>query len=68
MYVCNCNALNEKQVKSAVDAGATKWTDVHEFHGCAPQCGSCGPEISEIIYPAKKDSATDPASAILAAS
>lgn len=47
MYVCNCNGLNERQVKAAIEAGARNWMEVHLYHGSRPQCGKCGMEISD---------------------
>lgn len=55
MYVCICNGINDRQVKEAVAAGAKKWTDVHEHHGCKPECGGCGVEISEFISKSKRN-------------
>ncbi len=45
MYICNCNAINERQVKVAIAAGATCWEDVHSHFGFIPQCGKCQFEI-----------------------
>ena len=53
MYVCNCNGLTERHVKEAIGAGARKWSDVHAHYGCEPQCGSCGPEITDAIKGAR---------------
>lgn len=55
MYVCICNGINDRQVKTAIAAGAKKWSDVHEYHGCKPECGGCGVEISEFISKSKKE-------------
>lgn len=55
MYVCICKGINERQVKAAVDAGAKKWSDVHAHHGCTPQCGGCGIEISQYIHKSKRE-------------
>ncbi|MDP2700084.1 bacterioferritin-associated ferredoxin [Thalassospira sp.] len=42
MYICVCNALNDRDVKrAAADGGAARPADVFRFHGCAPQCGKC---------------------------
>ena len=49
MYICNCNGINERQVKIAVDAGATCWEDVHAHFGFIPQCGKCQFEIIEAL-------------------
>ena len=49
MYICLCNSINDRQVKSAVEAGAQAWLDVHELYGCEPKCGQCRVEIVEAI-------------------
>lgn len=49
MIVCNCNGINERKVQAAIDAGATRWKDVHAHYGCKPQCGQCQCEIVEAI-------------------
>ena len=41
MFVCICNAINERQVTEAVDAGAGSALEVYAHWGCAPQCGKC---------------------------
>lgn len=55
MYICNCNALNDRQIQAAIDAGVKNWMDVHAYHGVVPQCGSCGSEISAMLNPEKKE-------------
>jgi bacterioferritin-associated ferredoxin len=45
MYVCICNALNERQVDAAVTGGAKQLAQVFAHHGCAVQCGKCVPEL-----------------------
>ena len=49
MYICNCNGINDRQVKAAIDAGATCWEDVHTHFGFIPQCGKCQFEIIEAL-------------------
>ena len=41
MYVCICNALNERSVKMAAANGAGSVGSVFKTHGCRPQCGRC---------------------------
>ncbi len=49
MYVCNCNGITEREVKTAVASGAWRWKDVHTYYGCEPCCGKCQCEIVEAI-------------------
>jgi bacterioferritin-associated ferredoxin len=41
MYICICNAVTERQVCAAVDAGATTLRDLQAELGVATQCGCC---------------------------
>lgn len=41
MYVCICNAVTEKQVHQAIDAGAVTVEDLHRLLAVGSQCGSC---------------------------
>ena len=47
MYVCVCNAINERKVDEAITAGAQSVGRIYKHHGCAPKCGKCIPLIRE---------------------
>jgi len=49
LYICNCNGITEREVKEAIDAGASHWEDVHAHYDREPCCGKCECEISEAI-------------------
>ena len=49
MYVCICNAINERTVRSALDEGAHNAGAVFARNGCAPQCGKCVPAMRGMI-------------------
>ena len=49
LYICNCNAITEREVSEAIDAGATYWKDVHAHYDREPCCGKCECQISEAI-------------------
>ena len=49
MYICICNAMTDRQVGAAIEAGATNWKAVHAYHGYSPNCGKCECEILEKI-------------------
>ncbi|MBW8860747.1 MAG: (2Fe-2S)-binding protein [Caulobacter sp.] len=34
MYVCNCNGIREREVRAAIDAGATRPAEVFRHKGC----------------------------------
>lgn len=49
MYICNCNAITDKEVQTALRAGVERWDDVHAFYDCEPCCGQCQCEIAEAM-------------------
>ena len=49
VYVCNCNGLRQRDVASAIEAGASRPRDVFAAHQCQAQCAKCGCEMREMI-------------------
>ncbi|MDB5437742.1 MAG: ferredoxin [Caulobacteraceae bacterium] len=49
MYVCNCNGIRERQVRAAIEAGATRPAEVFAQHQCRPQCARCVCEMRQMI-------------------
>jgi assimilatory nitrate reductase catalytic subunit len=49
MYVCCCLGVNDKAIKAAVEAGATTVEAVTELTCAGSECGSCRPEIADLI-------------------
>ena len=41
LYVCNCNGIRERDVRAAIDQGATRPADVFRHADCKPQCARC---------------------------
>lgn len=58
LFVCNCNAIREGDVEKVLDRGVTGWRDVHAAMGCAPQCGCCEFELTEMIEERKEADAS----------
>ncbi|WP_300553048.1 (2Fe-2S)-binding protein [Maricaulis sp.] len=50
MYICICNALREKDLKSAASAPDVR-SAACVFKRCdaRPQCGRCIPDVAEIV-------------------
>lgn len=65
MYVCNCNGVRCREVDEAIQQGAEKPRAVLAYHGHAPQCGRCLPEIAARLLAARED--LDQAAARIAA-
>jgi bacterioferritin-associated ferredoxin len=49
VYVCNCNGIRERQVRAAIEAGASRPADVFRAHDCRPRCARCVCEMREMI-------------------
>ena len=49
MYVCNCNGLRERDVRSAIDQGAKRPAEVFRRNDCSPQCAKCVCDIRCMI-------------------
>lgn len=49
MYVCNCNGVRQREVDSAIAAGAANPREVLAHNGAEPCCGQCLPEIAACI-------------------
>ncbi|QDH13575.1 hypothetical protein E3E12_04490 [Formicincola oecophyllae] len=49
MIVCSCNALSERDVKSAIKAGASRPTQVYAHSQCSAQCGRCASHICKLL-------------------
>jgi bacterioferritin-associated ferredoxin len=49
MYICNCNALTDKQIAAVVAAGADRPHDVYAACGCRAQCGGCTATILSMV-------------------
>jgi bacterioferritin-associated ferredoxin len=50
MYVCICNAVTDKQIRHAAEAGATDLWRLQAELGVASGCGSCKQVASEILH------------------
>jgi bacterioferritin-associated ferredoxin len=54
MYVCNCNGIRERQVRSAIDAGARRPADVFRHCQTQPQCAKCVCDMRRMIQCAEE--------------
>ncbi len=54
MYICICNAISDKDIRRAAEAGATDLWALQEELGVAAGCGSCKEMAAEILYDVRK--------------
>jgi bacterioferritin-associated ferredoxin len=70
MFVCVCNAVTDREVEAAIDAGAQTPSEVTARCGAGGDCGSCHHMIEQMIEaklddgglgvaPARSDSGPD---------
>ncbi len=49
MYICLCNSLTDRAIRSACDTQDCSVSDVYKALGCAPQCGKCVPVVRQML-------------------
>ena len=49
MYVCNCNGIREREVRAAIDNGASRPAEVFRACGSEPKCAKCVCEMRSMI-------------------
>ena len=49
MYVCNCNGLRERDVRTAIDRGAARPAEVFRHCQSRPQCAKCVCDMRRMI-------------------
>lgn len=49
MYICICNALTDRHVRSAASAGAVSVDEVFRECNCAARCGTCKGFIKKLL-------------------
>jgi len=49
LYVCICNALNERKVREAMASCPGSVARIYKHHGCVPQCGKCVPVLRDMV-------------------
>jgi len=49
MWVCICNAVDDHEVRAAIDAGAATRDAVTAVCGAGGDCGACHPMIEDMI-------------------
>jgi bacterioferritin-associated ferredoxin len=49
MYVCICNAVTEKMIRTAVADGVSTLAELNRRTGCAGGCGNCAEFAGEVL-------------------
>ena len=57
--VCTCNLIDEKEIISLLDKGASVTSDIQLFTRAGTSCGKCLPVIDSIVNSYKKKEPKD---------
>ncbi len=55
MYVCLCKGITDRQIKAAIDNGASSIGQLRKALGVASQCGKCSATTRELLQEAQMD-------------
>ena len=55
MYLCICNAINQRDVRTAYEQGARTVSSVYKVMSCVPQCGECSCAIRDELKQHRED-------------
>ena len=55
MYICICNAITDKTINAAIDAGARTLRELSAQTGVATNCGKCATEAQRLLDLATTD-------------
>ena len=49
MFICICNAVNQRRIQTAIDQGSATVDCVYAACGVEPKCRSCAEAIQDMI-------------------
>jgi bacterioferritin-associated ferredoxin len=49
VYVCNCNGIRERDVRAAIDQGASRPAEVFRHCQVRPECAKCVSDMRRMI-------------------
>jgi bacterioferritin-associated ferredoxin len=49
MYICNCNAVTDADIRREVAGGVQSFAQLQERTGCSDCCGSCEAEARDAL-------------------
>ena len=58
MYICLCNAITERDIRSCVEEGACTMRELESCLGVGTCCGKCKPAAREILKDTRSSSGT----------
>ncbi len=64
MYICICKAVTDREIREAVQDGATTVRSLRKQLGCTGQCGKCKQQVREIRDETLREQRDAPAPAL----
>lgn len=58
--VCICNLVEEKEIVSLLEKGASSTKNIQDLSRAGTSCGRCLPEIDQIVERFEKEKPKDP--------
>ncbi|MBV9825958.1 MAG: (2Fe-2S)-binding protein [Alphaproteobacteria bacterium] len=58
MYICLCNALTDRDLRSRITGDGASVSMVYRACGCTPQCGKCVPMVRDMLREACQGAAS----------
>ncbi len=55
MYICVCNGVTEREIRSTIEAGARSFGDLQRELGVASGCGQCKQEAKCLLREARRE-------------
>ena len=49
MMVCHCHAVNDREIRAEIEAGAMDADQLGDRCGAGTRCGNCLPVVEEIL-------------------
>ncbi len=49
MYICICNAVRDKEIQQAIEAGYTSYEDLQNVLSVGTCCGGCQPMVEDYL-------------------
>jgi bacterioferritin-associated ferredoxin len=66
MYVCLCNAITDRAVRTCAEGGCPTVSSVYRSLGARPKCGKCAPLVLKFLRRAVETPDARPAAAAVA--
>ena len=56
MYICLCNAVTERDIRTCIKEGACSLSDLQQCLGVGTCCGRCAPSARQVLHELRGES------------